>query len=126
MSYEVDRVGPSAGRLTTRMGASMQGACEGLRILDLTHGMAGPLATMVLADFGAEVVRIESPERVSDWDEPAHLLLQRGKKSVPLDIHTDQGRRGAADLAAGMDVVIESLGAGVADRAGIGYRTLSA
>ena len=105
---------------------SMQGACEGLRILDLTHGMAGPLATMILADFGAEVVRVESPERVSDWDEAAYLLLQRGKKSVPLDLHTDQGRSDAADLAAGMDVVIESLGAGVADRAGIGYGTLSA
>ncbi len=43
------------------MSAPMQGACDGLRVLDLSGGMAGPLATMILADFGAEVVRVEPP-----------------------------------------------------------------
>ena len=104
----------------------MQGACAGLRVLDLTQGMAGPLATMILADFGADVVRVEPPEGDPLWIDPSYLLLHRGKKSVSLDGTTDAGRRELADLTAGMDVIVESIGDEAARRAGIGYEELSA
>ena len=100
------------------MGASMQGACAGLRVLDLTQGMAGPLATMILADFGADVVRVEPPEGDPLWSDASYLLVQRGKQSVSLDSRTDAGRRELADLAAGMDVIVESIGDEAARRAG--------
>ena len=109
------------------MGASMQGACAGLRVLDLTQGMAGPLATMILADFGAEVVRVEPPEGDPLWSDAAYLLVQTGEaERLELDSRTDAGRQELADLAAGVDVIVESIGAEAARRAGIGYDELSA
>ena len=104
----------------------MQGACAGLRVLDLTQGMAGPLATMILADFGADVVRVEPPEGDPLWSDPSYLLVQRGKRSVALDSRTESGRRELADLASGMDVIVESIGAEAARQAGVGYDELSA
>ena len=121
-----DRSVPAAASLTKGMGASMQGACAGLRVLDLTQGMAGPLATMILADFGADVVRIEPPEGDPFWSDASYLLLQRGKQSVSLDSRTDAGRAELANLAPGMDVVVESIGAEATRRAGVGYEELSA
>ena len=88
--------------------------------------MAGPLATMILADFGADVVRAEPPEGDPLWSDASYLLVQRGKQSVSLDSRTDSGRQELADLAAGMDVIVESIGAEAALRAGIGYEELSA
>ena len=55
----------------------MPGACAGVRVLDFTEGLAGPMAAMVLADFGAEVIRVEPGERDPGWDEPVALLLNR-------------------------------------------------
>jgi crotonobetainyl-CoA:carnitine CoA-transferase CaiB-like acyl-CoA transferase len=104
----------------------MPGACAGLRVLDLTQGLAGPMATMILADFGAEVVRVEPAKGDPGWGTPAYLLLQRGKKSIDLDVSSAGGQAEIRRLAAGYDVVIESLGPGVADDAGIGYEALSA
>jgi crotonobetainyl-CoA:carnitine CoA-transferase CaiB-like acyl-CoA transferase len=104
----------------------MPGACAGLRVLDLTHGLAGPMATMILADFGAEVVRVEPAKGDPGWGTPAYLLLQRGKKSIDLDVSSAGGQAEIRRLAAGYDVVVESLGPGVADGAGIGYDALSA
>lgn len=103
----------------------MQGACEGLSVLDLTQGMAGPLATMILADFGADVVRVEPPEGDPLWSDASYLLVQRGKQSISLDSRTESGRRALADLAAGTDVIVESIGAEAARRAGVGYEELS-
>jgi crotonobetainyl-CoA:carnitine CoA-transferase CaiB-like acyl-CoA transferase len=108
------------------MPKAMNGACSGLRVLDLTAGFAGPMATMVLADFGAEVVRVEPAGGDSAWDEPAYLLLHRGKKSIDLDVRSDAGREELRRIVPGFDVVIESLGPGVADELGIGYDDLAA
>jgi crotonobetainyl-CoA:carnitine CoA-transferase CaiB-like acyl-CoA transferase len=94
-------------------------------VLDLTEGIAGPLATMTLADFGAEVIRVEPPGGDPGWEEPAYLLLNRGKKSINLDIASAEGQGTVRRLTPGFDVVIESLGAGRADAAGIGYASLS-
>lgn len=57
----------------------------GIRIVDLTQGMAGSLTTMIFADYGAEVIRLEPPGGDPMWAHPAYLLWQRGKKSVTLD-----------------------------------------
>jgi crotonobetainyl-CoA:carnitine CoA-transferase CaiB-like acyl-CoA transferase len=95
-------------------------------VLDLTEGLAGPMATMILADFGAEVVRVEPAKGDPGWSTPAYLLLQRGKKSIDLDVHSAGGQAELRRLVAGFDVVVENLGPGVADEAGIGYEALSA
>ncbi|HEY6530746.1 MAG TPA: CoA transferase [Acidimicrobiales bacterium] len=104
---------------------SPAGACAGLRVLDLTQGLAGPMATMILADFGAEVVRVEPADGDPGWDTPGYLLLQRGKKSIDLDVHSAAGQAEIRRQITGFDVVVESLGPGVADDAGIGYAALS-
>jgi crotonobetainyl-CoA:carnitine CoA-transferase CaiB-like acyl-CoA transferase len=102
----------------------MPGACSDLRILDLSREPAGAMATMVLADFGADVVRIEADDDPPDGNR-LRPLLHRGKRSVAADLGTPEGRKLVRDLAAGADVVVESLGARAADRAGIGYADLS-
>lgn len=104
----------------------MPGACAGIRVLDLSGGIAGPLATMVLADYGADVVRVEPSDGDPGWDEPAYLLLQRGKRSIGLDLRSEAVQAEVRRLAVGMDVVVETLVPGKADEAGIGYRALSA
>ena len=108
------------------IGAPMQGACEGLRVLDLSQGMSGPLATMILSDFGAEVVRVEPPGGAPDRDEPGYILTNRGKERIELDLHSAAGREEIVARAASADLVVESFGAGVADAAGIGYGDLAA
>ena len=100
----------------------MPGTCAGLRVLDFTQGRAGPIATMILADYGAEVIRVEPSERDPAWDDPTYLLLNRGKKSIDLDLATAEGQGELGRLVAASDVVIESMGAGKADAAGIGYQ----
>ena len=79
----------------------MPGACAGIRVLDCSRGAAGSLATMVLADFGAEVIRVEEP---TVEQLPASLFLQRGKKSAFFD--REELRR----LVPGVDVVVDDTG----------------
>jgi crotonobetainyl-CoA:carnitine CoA-transferase CaiB-like acyl-CoA transferase len=95
----------------------MTEALGGVRVLDLTQGMAGPLATMILADFGAEVIRVEPLGGDPMWSQPAYLLWNRGKKSIELDLASQHTRA----LIRGVDVLVESLHPGEADRRGIGY-----
>ena len=104
----------------------MTTALEGLSILDFSQGMAGPLATMVLAENGAEVTKIEPPN--GDWArrEPAFGFWNRGKRSVVLDLAGGADRRRAQELAAASDVVVEGFRPGVAERLGIGYEDLAA
>jgi crotonobetainyl-CoA:carnitine CoA-transferase CaiB-like acyl-CoA transferase len=97
---------------------------SGLRIIDLTQGMAGPLVTMILADYGAEVIRLEPPGGDPMWDHPAYLLWQRGKQSVAIEWDSEQGRGQVRELIAGADVFIESLGPGRAEAFGIQERDL--
>ncbi|HZP45323.1 MAG TPA: CoA transferase [Candidatus Binataceae bacterium] len=104
----------------------MTGPCDGLRVLDFTWGMAGGLATAVLADFGAEVVKIEPPTGDPFRSHPAWIAWNRGKKSVVLDLKTVGGRAEAQRLAAAADVVIEAFRPGVTARLGIDYPTLAA
>jgi crotonobetainyl-CoA:carnitine CoA-transferase CaiB-like acyl-CoA transferase len=94
--------------------------------LDFSWGKAGGLATAVLADFGAEVIKIEPPAGDPFRSYPAWLAWNRGKKSAVLDLKTAQGRSQAHRLAEQADVVLETFRPGVAHRLGIDYATLSA
>jgi crotonobetainyl-CoA:carnitine CoA-transferase CaiB-like acyl-CoA transferase len=104
----------------------MAGPCDRLVVLDFTWGMAGGLATAVLADFGAGVIKIEPPSGDPFRSHPAWIAWNRGKKSAVLDLKSEQGRRQAQQLAEQADVVIESFRPGVAQRLGVDYATLSA
>ncbi len=106
---------------------------EGIRILDFTRVLAGPFCTALLADLGAEVIKIEAPEGddyrhvppISDGTGGLFLLLNRGKKSLSLDLRSERGRAISRDLARRSDVVVENFRPGVMDRMGLGYQDLS-
>ena len=96
---------------------------DGIRVLDFTSGMPGGIATMVMADFGAEVIKIEPPngEKFRDW--PGAIQWNRGKKSVRLDLNTTEGQENARKLSLVSDVVVESFRPGVTRKLGIDYPT---
>mgnify|MGYP000617866271 CR=1 FL=1 len=99
---------------------------EGIRVIDLCQGMAGSVVTMILADFGAEVIRLEPPGGDPMWQHPAYLLWQRGKQSVALDWDSAEGREQARRLIEGADIFIETLRPGAAESLGLGYEVLRA
>jgi crotonobetainyl-CoA:carnitine CoA-transferase CaiB-like acyl-CoA transferase len=104
----------------------MAGPCDGIVVLDFSWGMAGGLATAILADFGADVIKIEPPTGDPFRRYPAWLSWNRGKRSAVLDLKTAEGRNQAHRLAENADVVLESFRPGVVNRLGIDYETLSA
>jgi crotonobetainyl-CoA:carnitine CoA-transferase CaiB-like acyl-CoA transferase len=106
--------------------AGAPAACAGLTVVDLSQGMAGPLATMVLADHGADVVKVEPPGGDLARGTPGFLMWNRGKRSVVLDLHDPADRADVVALAATADVVVESFRPAVADRLGVGWDALSA
>ena len=100
------------------------GPLEGIRILDFTHVLAGPFATRVLADMGADVVKIMSSTRAGlagGVDHPYHALWNRNKRVFQLDLSRQEARDIARELALQADVVIDNFSVGVLDRWGIGY-----
>ncbi len=99
---------------------------EGITVLDFSRGRPGAVATMIMSDFGADVIKVEPPggDPFRRW--PGALQWDRGKKSVILDLKTGDGRRDAQRLAGQADVVVESYRPGVAQRLGVDYETLSA
>jgi crotonobetainyl-CoA:carnitine CoA-transferase CaiB-like acyl-CoA transferase len=111
----------------------------GLRVLDFTHAAAGPFTTMLLADMGAEVIKVEKPEygdgsrsmgrpmpgfprRNSDY----YLSLNRNKRGVVLDLSSERGATSARELAAISDVVVQNFRPGVMERLGLGDEELRA
>ncbi len=97
---------------------------DDLRVLDLSEGPIGGIATMVLADFGADVVKVERPGG-DPWRSVANApMWLRGKRSAVLDLTTDDGRASLARLAASADVVVTSYRPGKAEALGAGYDTL--
>ena len=99
---------------------------DGITVLDFSRGMPGSIATMVMSDFGAEVIKVEPPggDPFRDW--PGSIQWNRGKKSVILDLKAAEGREKVRRLAQHADVVIENFRPGVTERLGIGYEELSA
>ena len=104
----------------------MTEALEGIKVLDFTQGMAGSIATMVMSDFGAEVIKIESPQGDPFRAFPPSLVWNRGKKSVVIDLKDSAGRRQLHQLVPQADLVVESFRPGVAEKLGIGYEELKA
>ena len=104
----------------------MAGALDGIRVLDLSWGLAGAVATMVMCDNGADVVKVEPPAGDPQRGLPAFAQWHRGKKSVVADLSTDAGRRDTTQLAAEADVLVQSFRPGVAERFGLGYEDLAA
>lgn len=113
------------------------GALNGVRILDFTHALAGPYATMILSDLGADVLKVENPgggdrtrRFTTKHDEvdfsPYFGSVNRGKQSILLDLKNPAGRALAHRLAMEADVVVQNMGPGVAERLGLGYEELSA
>lgn len=109
-------------------------ALKGIRVLDLSRLLPGPYCTMILADFGAEVIKIEEPGR-GDYSRSFppflqdfgywHLQLNRNKKSVVLDLKSEAGKNAFYELAKKADVVVESYRPGVLKKLGIDYATVS-
>jgi len=103
----------------------------GVRVADLSRVLAGPYCTMVLADLGANVVKVERPQggdETRSWGPPFaggeaayYLSVNRGKRSCALDLSQPEGRALALELCGGADVVIENFKVGGADRLGVGY-----
>ncbi len=113
----------------------MDSLLEGVRILDLTRVLAGPYASMVLADLGAEVIKVELPGSGDESrgfgpfqnGESAYFTsVNRGKKSVTIDLRQERGRDLALGLAETCDVLVENFRPGSMDRFGLGYETVHA
>ena len=101
---------------------------DGVKVLDFTHVLAGPFATRVLADMGADVVKVGTAARppANAPGTPYYLMWNRNKRSLALDVGTDAGRAVCRRLCETADVVIDNFSAGVLDRWGVGYDTTSA
>ena len=97
---------------------------DGITVLDFTSGRAGGVATMVMSDFGAEVIKVEPPNGEKFRNSPGSIQWNRGKKSVVIDLKTHEGREQAHGLAHLADVVVENFRPGVAQRLGVDYNTL--
>ena len=96
-----------------------------IRVLDFGQYLAAPLVGMMLADMGAEVIRIDPPEGPG-FDDPAFDMISRGKKVLTLDLKTAEGRDTAIELVKRADVVLENFRPGVMDRLGLGPDALRA
>jgi crotonobetainyl-CoA:carnitine CoA-transferase CaiB-like acyl-CoA transferase len=109
---------------------------DGVRVLDLSRVLAGPYCTMILADLGAEVIKVERPgvgDETRSWGPPYaggesayYMSVNRSKKSVVIDLSTEEGQQQALELAANSHIVIENFRVGTAERMGLGYDDVAA
>jgi crotonobetainyl-CoA:carnitine CoA-transferase CaiB-like acyl-CoA transferase len=112
------------------------GPLAGLRVLDLSRILSGPFATMIFADLGADVIKLENPSGGDDtreWappyqgDQSAYFLsINRNKRGIAVDLKSDSGRDIAQRLADSADILVENFRPGAAARLGLGYAELSA
>lgn len=100
---------------------------EGIRVLDFTHVLAGPFCTRLLADMGADVVKVNSESRmqINAPAGPYFTMWNRNKRTVSLDMNREEARNVAGELAQLADVVIDNFSMGVLDRWGIGFEEIS-
>ena len=113
----------------------MSSALQGIRILDMTHNQAGPACTQILAWLGAEVIKLEQPGKgdeartnardIPDADSLFYLLLNANKKSLALNLKTDDGKALFRKLIAQCDVLVENFAPGALERLGFGYDALA-
>jgi len=110
----------------------MNGALAGIRIVEAASYVTGPFASQLLADMGAEVVKIEEPKRgdpFRGWDlggdQPNFWAYNRGKKGITLNLQTPEGKEIFLALAKNADVVLDNYRPGVMKKLGIDYDTVS-
>ncbi|KAM6908503.1 succinyl-CoA:glutarate CoA-transferase [Lycodopsis pacificus] len=127
--------GPVGGRRLSHTRAAQRGPLEGVRVLDLTRVLAGPFATMILGDLGAEVIKVERPGAGDDtraWGPPfvgaesAYFLsVNRNKKSISVDLKHPRGAGVIQELAGVCDVLVENYLPGKLHQMCLGYEQLS-
>ncbi|HSO62200.1 MAG TPA: CoA transferase [Desulfobacterales bacterium] len=106
----------------------------GLKVLDLTRVVSGPFCTMLLADFGANVIKVEAPDGdpsrvtgiVGAGENPYFVNLNRNKRTITIDMKQERGKEIVRRMAQASDVLVENFRPGVMDRLGLGYKALSA
>lgn len=114
------------------MSAAPTAALSGIRVVDFSRILAGPFAAQILGDLGAEVIKVESPAGddsrayggAGGGVRPVFASYNRNKKSVVIDLKTDEGREIAQQLVASSDVLIHNYRVGVAEKLGLGYEDL--
>lgn len=114
----------------------MAGTLDGITVVDFSRVLAGPYCTMLLADMGADVIKIEQPGKGDDtraWGPPYlgdqsgyYLAVNRNKRGIAIDLKSDAGRQIALDLVRNADVVVENFRVGVMEKLGLGYDELRA
>lgn len=130
---------PPAARATRQAGMNTSSPLQplaGIRVLDLSRVLAGPMCAMALADFGADVIKVEHPARgddTRDWgvrvgtrNTSYFNSANRNKRSITLDLQSEAGLQVARELAAQCDVVVQNFKVGGAEKLGLGYEQLSA
>jgi formyl-CoA transferase len=116
------------------MNSIRRGALDGIRVIDVTQVMAGPFCAMMLADLGADVVKIEPPDGDSTrrmagavgTDSPSFNAVNRGKRGVVINLKAPDGRAVVTRLARAADILLENYRPGVMDAMGLDYATLAA
>jgi alpha-methylacyl-CoA racemase len=103
------------------------GPLAGVRAVEIACIGPGPFAGMLLADLGASITRVDRPDRVGQvrGDGDSHQVIDRGRRSIAVDLQKPAGVRLVADLAAEVDVLIEGMRPGVMERLGLGRRRCS-
>src|SRR6201987_4847577 len=112
----------------------MTQALAGIRVIDMTHNQAGPACTQILGFLGADVIKLEEPKggdiarqnmRDKNSDSLFFLILNANKRSLTLNLKTDQGKELFKQVIAQSDVLVENFGPGALDRLGLGYAKLA-
>lgn len=113
----------------------MSGALDNIKVLDLSRVLAGPYCTMILADLGAEVIKVEAPggsDETRGWGPPFqndvsayYLSTNRNKKAITVDLKSEEGIETIKNLVEESDVIINNFKTGTMDRLGLGYDALS-
>ncbi|MBK6616731.1 CoA transferase [Ottowia sp.] len=124
----------AASVAATLAGAGAQGPLKGLKVVEICSTIAGPACARMMADFGAEVIKIEPPEGDAVRQMGRHegdvslyaATILRGKQSVAIDLKHEEGRRLALEIIRGADILVENNRPGVMERLGMGYEALSA
>lgn len=114
----------------------LMGPLQGIKVLDLSRILAGPFCSMILADLGAEVMKVEEPkegDETRSWGPPFvekesayYLSINRNKKSIAIDLRQEEGREIVLELARRSDVALENFRPGVAEKLGVDYPSLKA
>jgi benzylsuccinate CoA-transferase BbsF subunit len=123
-----------SAKVGSSIGTTLSAPLDGIRVLDFTHVLAGPFCTRLLADLGADVVRVESSKHPDhpwqstyisdDHRHASYLNTNRSKRSIAIDLKNDAGQKIALRLAAAADVVIENFSAGVMGRLKLDYQAI--